>query len=1520
MTESLPEIEDVLALAPLQEGLYSRSHLTEGDHDVYTIPLVVDIDGPLDIASLRAGFEALLRRHANLRAMFWSADLPRPVQIVPARVELPWRECAVEPEELDAAVAAEIALPFDLSRAPALRVLLLTLPPDAQGVARRRMVVTIHHILMDGWSLGVFFSELRALYAAGGSDAALAPVRPYRDYIGWLASQDIPAAQQRWADYLKVLDGPLMIADGGDAADGSARAEITRLALSGSDTARLRAWARTRGLTLNSVVQFAWTVVLSRLTDRDDVAYGTVVTGRPDGIAGVDRMIGLFLNTVMVAFRLDPDESVAAECAQLQRESAAMREIGFLSVSAVQRAAGHSALFDTMFVFQNAPMEAAFVPATEADGVTFRPVMTENLTHYPLTVVSHLLGDELLVVVEAISAAVPYIPAEIAESLRAVLIRLPESADTPVGALDVLPSGAAAELLRVASTPELPESPSETSVFALFDRQVRATPDALALTTDDLTLTYRELRDRAARLAAELVAHGIGPEGVVAVCLPRGPEAIVAVLGILAAGAAYVPVDISQPEARIASIVRQSAPDLALTVGQVGGLGSGTPVLRLDDPGVTGRIAGRAAVVPTTAAHPARRAYIIFTSGSTGEPKGVIGTHAALISYFADHRARVYRPAVRRLGRSLRIAHAWSLSFDASWQPLIGLLDGHAVHLFGEESMRDANRLVEGIARHGVDMIDTTPSLFRQLTAAGLLEQSLSVLALGGEAIDTQLWARLRALPGMAVHNCYGPTETTVEAVVADVSALELSDTQEDSPTIGAPTAGMSGYVLDSRLRPVPIGVVGELYLSGPQLARGYVGRPAATADHFVADPFHLGQRMYRTGDLVRRRPDGLLGYLGRADDQVKVRGYRIEIGEIDGALRTLPGIAAAAAVVTRRGEAASLVGFVVAETDRAVDPVELRSALAERLPAYMIPARIVVLAELPVTVNGKLDARELDRLAEQALSARDRAESGAPRTPTEQALGTVLAEVFDGRAPGLDEDFFALGMDSIVAISLVNRARRRDLALNPRLVLANPTIRDLAAAIDRGAARVFSGDEGYGPVPALPIVSWMFEHGNYRRFTQNMLLSVPAEITRDELEAVLQTMLDGHDVLRSQVTHTPEGPRLVTREPGSVRAADVLTRIEDVPADASGSHLRPATHAALDEIDPDTGDLVRAVWFRGAPGGLLFLAIHHLAVDVVSWHILTADLAAAWEQISAGAAAEVMPEPTSYRTWSLLMQQRAESAGVLAQREYWAAQVTAPDPAIGSRAPDPAIDTWKSLRATTVPTPVSVTAEVLATLRKEAGVREILLAALAMTLISWRRERGQDCTSGALVALESHGRADDLVEADTSATVGWFTTVFPVRLGAGALAVDVDTAEADPAAALALLDSVTAHLTGIPTGGLDFGLLRQTAGVPELSGGAEPQVEFNYLGRTDLSETDSSAWSFVTDARYAEAMPIAPEPDLPLRYALDVIAAVVSSPDGPQLTTQWRWSAALFTAAEAERLGELWNRGLAAIAGALRG
>lgn len=1506
MTTAPPQIEDVLALSPLQEGLFALSRLAEDSIDLYSMQFVVDIDGPVDVELLRRSAQAMLDRHPNLRAAFWDRDVPKPVQIVPVRAELPWSERVAMPTEFESIARSELRRPFDLNRGPALRVVLLTVP----GETRRRMIFTAHHILVDGWSLAVFFTEMLAVYRAGGSADGLPTPRPYRDYIVWLAEQDRAAAVAKWNEYLRGVSGPLMVADGTIAAPADVPSK-TELLLPAADTARLRHWAGRNGFTLNTAVLFAWSVVLGRLTDRRDVIFGTIVSGRPEQLPGVETMVGLFINAVPVVHWVSGTASVVEQCARLQRESSAMRDIGYLSLSEIQREHGRGTLFDSLFVFENAPIEEAIRTVTESDGARFCPVEMESLTHYPLTVVSHLKDEALVVLVETIREALPHLPAaQIGERLLAVLCQLPGIGDDTPDAIDTLTAAERAEFGTLATGPLA--ATESSAVWEAFERQVRATPDAVALTAGGVERhTYSELHAAASCLAGELAARGVGPQAVVALVLPRSTRYIVAILAVLAAGGAYLPIDITIPEARIESMLRQANPVLTCTEAAYSELiGAEWRTLVLDDAAMVERISRSRAAAPAVRRHPEHCAYVIFTSGSTGEPKGVIGTNAALLSYFADHRERVYGPASTRLGRPLRIAHAWSLSFDASWQPMVGLLDGHAIHLFDAEEMRDADRLVKGMAANQIDMIDTTPSMFVQLHAAGLLDRDLEVLALGGEAIDTALWERLRALSPTAVYNCYGPTEMTVEAVVAPVKDYP-------TPAIGTANAGTFAYVLDSALRMVPSGVVGELYLSGAQLARGYVGRPALTASRFVADPLRPGHRMYRTGDLVRRLPRGGYAYLGRSDTQVKIRGYRVEIGEIEGALRGQPGVHDAAVSVVRREGGATLVGFVVWQENTDDDPVWLRPALTDRLPSYMVPARIMALPQLPVNANGKLDNHALDRLAENALSRVT--VGGTASTDTERTLCEVFQEQFGGVAPHIDDDFFSFGLDSIVAISLVHKARRRGLTLRPRMVFSAPTIRQLAAAIDEAGSDTAVESADYGEVLPLPMVSWLNEYGNYRRFTNTVVLQLPCDIERSSIELMLQMLLDGHETLRSTLVEAPTGPRLVTREAGVVRAADVLTRTELTNStDAEwNSAITHSARQAIDAIDPRAGAMVRAVWLSGAERRqLLLLTVHHLAVDVVSWQIMLSELAEAWRSLTSGATPRALPEFTSYRHWSELMWQRAAAPEVRTQREYWVSQVSDPDPTLGVRHPDPTRDTWSTLRVTPVVTPAQVTERVLARRTREEGMREFLLAATTIAVASWRRVRAQDPSSGVLITLDSHGRADAILDTDTTNTVGWFTSAFPVRLGAGAAVIDIERAEAEPEAARALLDSVAAHLGAIPYGGLDYGLLRYADCVPELQVAAEPQIMFSYMGRLDLSGVTDQPWSLLTGPQI-DSLPVDPEPDLPLRFAVYISVFVSSTPEGSQLTANLLWSDALFARSDIDCLTHFWQRAIAALAGA---
>ncbi|WFF04676.1 amino acid adenylation domain-containing protein [Micromonospora sp. WMMD1076] len=1010
-----PDLADAWSLAPLQRGLYFLSSYDEAAGDVYTVQQVLDLTGPLDAGRLRAAAAELFERHPNLRAGFVTTASGVPVQVVPARVELPWREVdlsdAVDPEAATAEVRAAERGHFDLSRPPLLRWTLARLGPD-----RHRLISTEHHILLDGWSGPLVVRDLLARYA--GVDTP--PTRPYRAHLEWLATRDTAAAERAWREALAgVTDATRVVPP-----DAGRPAEPGYLDARLPDDLRRRlaALCRTCEVTLNTVVQAAWGVLLSGLTGRDDVVFGATVSGRESGLDGVEDMIGLFITTVPVRVRLRAAEPWRALLRRLQTEQSRLLEHHHLGLAEIQRAHGRGELFDTLTVFESYPVDADALAAGEASaGLKIDGVRQHDATHYPLTLVA---GDE-----DGLAVNLEYrrdlFTAEQARTLldrlTGILATLTADPERPVGRTDVVAPAERERMLTVWNADRTPVE--QVTLPAVLNRWAARTPDAPALTVRDETLDYASFAARANRLARLLIERGAAPERRVALLLPRGVDIVVAIWAVLASGAAYVPIDPDYPADRIALMLDDADPVLVLTdAAHAGLLPAGRPRLLLDDDPA----ADRDGAAVRTALTPDNAAYVIYTSGSTGRPKGVVVPHRAVVNLFANHDRDVLGPAGP--GR-LRIGHNWSFAFDASWQPMLGLLGGHHLDLVTEEVRRDPAALVSFVRDRGIDFIELAPSHLEQLLAAGLAEDGrtgLRVLGVGGEAIPQPLWERMQHLPGTAAFNFYGPTECTVDAVVADVR-------DSARPLIGRGVTNSSLYVLDRWLRPVPPGVDGELYIAGAQVARGYHGRPGLTAGRFVADPFGApGTRMYRTGDVVRWTADGRIDFVGRTDNQVKIRGFRIELGEIEAALAAHPAVRQAALDVRDDAGVRRLVGYVVAPADLTAG--DLRAFLATRLPAHLVPAAFVVLDRLPVTVNGKIDRAALPAPVIEGTGR-------PPATDTERILCEVVAEVLRVPGVGADDDIFDLGADSISAMRLVAAARSRGVSLRTRDLFAGRTV-----------------------------------------------------------------------------------------------------------------------------------------------------------------------------------------------------------------------------------------------------------------------------------------------------------------------------------------------------------------------------------------------------------------------------------------------------------------------------------------------
>ncbi|XVQ08588.1 amino acid adenylation domain-containing protein [Spirillospora sp. CA-255316] len=1028
------QLEDILPLSPLQQGLFFHAlHDAEAGGDVYTAQIVFDLRGPLDVAALRAAAAALLRRHANLRAGFRQRKEGTAVQVVHRTVRLPWEEADLTglpgPAEREAEARAlaerERARPFDMARPPLLRFLLVRLGDDLH-----RMVFTNHHILLDGWSTPVLQTELFALYLAGGDDGGLPRVVPYKNHLAWLAEQDRGAAEDAWRRALDGVDEPTLLAPRarnapppGDAAPGRVRVRLTE-----ELTAALSARARAEGVTLGTVLQLAWGVLIGGVTGRTDVVFGAAVSGRPPELPGVEQMIGLFINTLPVRVRIAPGDTVAGALARLQREQADLLPHHHLGLADVQRlaGAGGGALFDTMTVLENYPFDPG-AAGTDLGGLTLHAVDGHDASHYPFTFAA-VPGPRLSLRLDhRPDVCAPADAERMMRRFERILDTIAHRPGARLAGVDVLDEGERAHVLRDWQGRATGRRPA--TVTGRFAATAAAHPRAVAVRTPaGEAITYAGLDARANRLAHRLIDLGVGPETPVAVLLERSAEMVVGSLAVLKAGGAYAPVHQGYPPERTAWAVAEIGAPVVLTdtamAGRVAAAGTRARVLVVDD---DAELAARPATDPGVPCHPERLACVLFTSGSTGVPKGVMLRHRDVADLATD--ARLAGEAHERV--LVHSAHAFDASLYELWTPL--LRGGTAVvappgRLHGD----DLARIIEA---GGVTGLFLTTTLFnlvaeeRPEAFAGVRE-----VLTGGEAGSPAAIRKvLAACPGTEVGNVYGPTEATTYTTIAGQRG-PLADPAETSAVLGRPIDDMRVYVLDGALRPVPPGVPGEAYIAGAGLGRGYLGRPVLTAERYVADPFGApGDRMYRTGDLVRWRPGGVLEYLDRADFQVKVRGFRIEPGEVEAAVAAHPGVANVA--VAARADASGtkrLVAYVVSH----VPPQELRAFAAERLPEYMVPAAFVPLDTLPVNPNGKLDRAALPApdLGGAAAAGRD------PRTPREELLCGLFADVLGLDRAGADVGFFDLGGDSIAVLRLVTRARRAGLEFTPRDVFTHQT------------------------------------------------------------------------------------------------------------------------------------------------------------------------------------------------------------------------------------------------------------------------------------------------------------------------------------------------------------------------------------------------------------------------------------------------------------------------------------------------
>ncbi|MFJ2192235.1 amino acid adenylation domain-containing protein [Kitasatospora sp. NPDC087861] len=1266
-------VAEVLPATPLQSGLlfHSRYAVRDGHRDPYVVQLALDLTGAIDPERLHEAARRLLVRHPQLAGAFTTGESGPPQQVVPAAVALPWRSLDLadrpEPERSVAArrYAEEDRRPFAVDTPPLIRFTLLRLAAD-----RWRLVFTHHHLLLDGWSVPIVLRELLVLHQ--GAD--LPPAPSYRAYLDWLAGQDDAAARDAWRAALAGAE-PTRVGrpgrDGETGQDGRAAAadepSTTVFTLPAELTAGLRARAARWEVTLGSLVSTAWVLVLSHLTGRDDVLFGTTVAQRPAELPDAERLVGLLINTVPVRARLHPGEPLRELAVRLQRERTELLDHEHLGLAAVEEAVGAGRLFDSSLVFENYPLdETGF--AEPVPGLRIGAVEPYDGTHYPLSLVVLPRRDGL-------DVRLQLRPAELdrhldADRLRTLLTTAcatlagPGADALTTGRVDLLPPVQRAGLRAWGTGPSAAAEPS--SVGARFERLAADHPDRVALRHGDgttvatttpphatppyATTTYGELNADANRLAHHLAGLGVRPGTRVALQLPRSPEVPVAMLALAKLGAVCVPLHQAFPAERLRALAAEAGTELLLDAALV----------------AAARQAGGSPGNPGPAVSPGQVAQLLYTSGSTGRPKGVAVTHRNILALADD--PLWYGPDHDRV--LFHSPHAWDLMV---YELLMPLLTGRQVVVAppGELAPADYVRAVE---QGGVTAAWLTAGLFDVLTEqipAALAR--LRLICTGGDVVPPAAVARARrAAPDQRLLDLYGPVESTTFALGYEIPAGPVRE--DEAVPIGRPLAGTRVLLLDAALRPVPPGVPGEIHLGGEGLAEGYHGAPARTAERFIADPYGPpGGRLYRTGDLGHWDVEGRLHFLGRADRQLKINGFRIEPGEIEAALCAEPGVTAARVVPHGAGPAGrSLVGYVVADRPLAVG--ELRRRLAERLPRHLVPAVLVPVDALPLDANGKVDTAALRPPPEQPAPA-------PARTPRREVLAALFAEVLRVPSVAPEDDFFALGGNSIAAMRLAGRIRSTlgvDVPLSE--LFDEPTVAGLDHRLDRaartdrrGPAAPVLGDRTTRPerLPLAPaqLRLWTANYlGEHRPdYLTTLALDLTGGLDPAALRAALGDLVARHEALRTVLPYGPDGPEQRVLDPAD---ALVEAAAEPRPADVPPERLDAWIAAELDRgFDLLTEPPLRTALLRSAPDRhTLLLVLHHVAVDGHALEPLLADLRSAYEARAAGRA-PVWPAPAvQYADCALWLRERLgdethPDSPAARQAAYWSGELAALPP-----------------------------------------------------------------------------------------------------------------------------------------------------------------------------------------------------------------------------------------------------------------
>ena len=1339
-------VQDIYALSPLQEGILFH-HLLAERGDPYQLSAVLRFDSRARLDAWLAAMQQVIDRHDILRTAFITQGMSSPVQVVWRKAELALSERRFDPA--DGPIWRQLAASFDplqqrqdLTRAPLLNFT-VTQEEDGSWCALQQW----HHLIGDHSTLAFMEQEIGEILAGRGAQLGVA--QPFRNAVAQARLALSEAEHESFfRDMLADISEPVLPFGLSDVHGEGRQIACRYQALSSALNLRLRRQARRLGVSLASLCHLAWAQVLASVSGRDSVVFGTVLLGRLQGGEGAERALGLFINTLPL--RLDIDRrgvETAAREAHVRLSGLLAHEHAPLALA--QRCSGVSPgapLFSALLNYRHNNGEAVALP----EGVSL--LSAEERTNYPFVLSVEDGGDSLGLtaqVTETVDAQ--RVCDYMVQALSSLAQALEQAPETPVCSLAVVPEAERELLLHGWNRTER-DYPLDQTLAALFEQQVRRTPDATALVSGAESLSYAQLNARANRLAHALIARGVGPDSRVAVCAERGLNMVTALFGILKAGGAYVPLDPAYPGERLQYILQDADPVLLLA-DAAGRAALGEPA--------TPQLALEAALPETLSAeNPAPRAqashlaYVIYTSGSTGKPKGAMNEHRGVVNRL------VWMQEAYGLTAADTVLQKTPFGFDVSvWEFFWPLMVGARLVMAKPEGHKDPDYLSRAIEQYGVTTLHFVPSMLQSFLADGQAAtrcgQVVRVMC-SGEALPAALVAEFyRRLPQAELHNLYGPTEAAV-----DVTAWHCSrEAERVSVPIGRPIANTRIYLLDERGQPVPLGAVGELYIGGVQVARGYLNRPELTAERFLSDPFAPGGRMYRTGDVARYLANGDIEYLGRNDQQVKIRGFRIECGEIEAALATHPAVREAVVDARAVGDDKRLVAWVVPAADVAEETLAgaLRQHVSAALPDYMVPSAWVVVAALPLSPNGKLDRRALP----EPQGAQSQAAYEAPQGEHETLLAAIWRELLNVERVGRHDNFFELGGHSLLAVRLTNRLQQMEWQLPLQVLFANPTLLALAQQLRRT-------DEALPPIEAMPRGAalplsfaqqrlWFLTQleGLSETYHIPLALSLRGELALPAWRQSLDVLYARHEALRSRFVTVEGQPQ------AHILPADALPlTVHDLRGrqDAQSQARQLAQRLTEAPFDLTQGLLVRAALIRLADEEHLFLlTCHHIISDGWSTGILLRELGALYGALRRGDADPLPPLTLQYADYAAWQRRYLTPERLAAQAQYWR-ETLSDAPALLTLPTDRPRPTVQSFSGGEVP--IAIDAELTQALRqfsRQHGGTLFMTVLAAWSLVLARMAGQQELVIGTPEA--NRGRLE------TESLVGFFVSTLALRI-----------------------------------------------------------------------------------------------------------------------------------------------------------